>query len=70
MTECEIRETYESSEAALRHQFNLQESIKTIFKKFGTPYLVTIYGNPSLEVLQNARAGGLDAKVFSFLVGI
>jgi hypothetical protein len=70
MTECEIRETYESSEAALTHQSNLQESIKTIFEKFGAPYSVTIYGNPSSEVLQNARAGGLDAKVFSFLVGI
>jgi quinol monooxygenase YgiN len=70
MTECEIRETYESSEAALTHQSNIQESIKKTFEKFGTPYSVTIYGNPSSEVLQNARVGGLDAKVFPFLVGI
>lgn len=70
MTECEITETYESSEAALKHQTNLQDSIRTIFEKFGTPYSVTIYGNPSSKVLQNAKAGGLNAKVFSFLVGI
>ena len=70
MTECEIREAYESSEAALTHQSNLQEMIRIIFEKFGTPYSVTIYGNPSSEVLQNARTGGPDAKVFSFLVGI
>jgi len=69
-TECEIRETYESSDAALKHQTNLQDSIRTIFEKFGTPYSVTIYGNPSSDVLQNAKAGELHAKVFSFLVGI
>jgi hypothetical protein len=41
-----------------------------IFRKFGTPYEVTIYGNPSTEVLENARAGGLDIKLFSFLTGL
>ena len=69
-TECEIREMYESSEAALAHQTNLEESIKDIFQKFGTPYSVTINGDPSAEVLENTKAGGLDAKIYSFLVGI
>jgi hypothetical protein len=31
---------------------------------------VTIYGDPSTEVLENARAGGLDVKVFSLLAGL
>jgi hypothetical protein len=42
----------------------------TTFGKFGTPYEVTIYGNPSTEVLENARAGGLNVKLFSFLTGL
>jgi hypothetical protein len=42
----------------------------TIFGKFGNPYEVTIYGNPSTEVLENARAAGLDVKLFSFLTGL
>jgi len=42
----------------------------TIFGKFGTPYEVTIYGKPSTEVLENARAEGLYMKLFSFLTGL
>lgn len=68
--ECEIREAYEDSEAVLKHQSNLRDLIMTIFGKFGTPYEVTIYGNPSTEVLENARAGGLDVKLFSYLTGL
>ena len=68
--ECEIREAYENSEAVLKHQSNLRDLILTIFEKFGTPYEVTIYGNPSTKVLENARAGGLDVKLFSFLTGL
>jgi|SRR6266540_7297375 quinol monooxygenase YgiN len=69
-TECEIRETFESPDAALAHQLNLREPAAEIFEKFGTPYLVTIYGEPSREVLEIAKAGGIDIKVFSLLVGL
>lgn len=40
MTECEIRETYASSESALAHQDHLRELQKIIFKKFGLPYSI------------------------------
>ena len=63
-TECEIREADEDSGAVLKHQYNLRDLIMTIFGKFGTPYEVTIYGNPSTEVSENARAGELDVKYF------
>ena len=69
-TECEIRETYASSESALAHQEHLRELQEIIFKKFGTPYSVVIYGNPSPELLENAKAGGMDVKTFSLLQGL
>ncbi|MGI8832121.1 MAG: putative quinol monooxygenase [Nitrososphaeraceae archaeon] len=69
-TECEIREAYESSEAALVHQSNLRESLGRVFEKFSTPYAVTIYGDPSPELLENAKASGLDITVYSFLQGL
>lgn len=69
-TECEIREAYEDSEAVLNHQSNLRDLIITIFGKFGAPYEVTIYGNPSTKVLETARTGGLDVKLFSLLTGL
>ncbi len=36
----------------------------------GIPRGFTIYGNPSTEVLESARAGGLDVKLFSLLTGL
>ena len=47
----------------------LTKNKATIFEKFGTPYSVTIYGNPSAEVIEIARRGGVDVKEFSLLVG-
>ena len=69
-TECEIREAYQDSEAVLKHQSNHRDLIMTIFGKSGTPYQVTICGNPSTEVLENVRAVVLDVKLFSFLTGL
>jgi quinol monooxygenase YgiN len=69
-TECEIRETFENGEAALAHQLNLRESTASIFEKFGTPYSVTIYGDASAEIIEIARAGGIDVKEYSLLVGL
>jgi hypothetical protein len=54
----------------LAHQLNLRKSAAAIFEKFGTPYLVTIYGDPSAEVIEIARAGGIDVKEFSLLLGL
>ena len=69
-TECEIRETYASSESALAHQDLLRELQEIIFKKFGIPYSVVIYGDPSPELLENAKAGGMDVKIFTLLQGL
>ena len=70
MAECEIRETYASSESALAHQDHLRELQGIIFKKFGLPYSLVIYGDPSPELLKNAKAGGMDVKIFTLLQGL
>ena len=57
---------YESSEDVLRHQSNLEELIGEIFRKFGTQYSVSICGDRSPEVLENARAGNFDATYFHY----
>ena len=68
--EAEIIEVYESSEAALSHQENLKDLQEIIFKKFGAPYSLTIYGNPSKELIENVRANEMDVKIFTFLQGL
>ena len=69
-TECEIRETYESSEAFLAHVSNLREPLRILFQKFASDHAVIIYGDPSPEVLENAKGRGIDLKIFSFLHGL
>lgn len=69
-TECEIREMYESSEALLVHVSNLREPLRILFEKFASDHSVVIYGNPSPELLENAKARKIDVKVFSFLEGL
>lgn len=69
-TEVEILEVYANSEAALKHQEYLGELQRIIFKKFGAPYSLTIYGNPSPNLLENVKASKMDVKIFSFLQGL
>jgi antibiotic biosynthesis monooxygenase len=69
-TEAEILEVYASSEAALKHQEHLGELQEIVFKKFGAPYSITIYGDPSPELLENVKAVKNDVKIFSFLQGL
>jgi ABC-type sugar transport system substrate-binding protein len=44
--------------------------LRTGFEKFGSAHSVVIYSDPSSELLENAKASGLDIKIFSFLQGL
>jgi quinol monooxygenase YgiN len=67
---CEIRETYENSEALLAHVTNLRESLHVLFEKYATDHSVTLYGVPSVELLENAKGRGVDITIYSFLQGL
>jgi quinol monooxygenase YgiN len=69
-TECEIREIYKSSEAVLKHQSNIREPLGALFEKFGSPNSLVIYGDPSPELLEYAKASGIDIKIFTYLQGL
>jgi quinol monooxygenase YgiN len=69
-TECEVREVYESSDAALVHQSNLSEPLQILFEKLGSVPSIVIYGDPSAELLENAKESGLNITIFSFLQGL
>ena len=69
-TECEIREIYKSSEAVLKHQSNIREPLRALFEKFGLPSSLVIYGDPSPELLEYAKASGIDIKIFRYLQGL
>lgn len=69
-TECEVHETYESSEALLAHLSNISDSLGVLFGKYATDPSVAIYGEPSAELLENIKTKGLDVKIYSFLEGL
>lgn len=69
-TECEIRETYENSEAFLAHLSNLNDLLQILYEKFALDHSVAIYGDPSQDLLEKIEARGVDTKFFSFLKGI
>ena len=69
-TECEIRETYESSEAFLAHLSNLGDLLQILYEKFASGHSVAIYGDPSPELLEKIKARGVDTKFFSLLQGL
>ena len=69
-TDCEIREKYQSSNAVLRHQSNIRGPLLALFKKFGSPTSLVIYGNPSPELLQYAKASGIEIMIFTLLQGL
>ena len=67
--EAEIIEV-QSSEAALKHKEHLEELQEIIFRKFGASYSLTIYGDPSPELIESVKASEMDVKIFSFLQGL
>ena len=69
-TECEIRETYENSDALLAHVENLREPLRILFERFATDHSVVIYGDPSAQLLENAKSRGVSFKIYSFLQGL
>ena len=69
-TECEIRETYENSEAFLAHLSNLADLLQILYEKFASDHSVAIYGDPSPELLETITARGVDTKFFSLLQGL
>jgi len=69
-TECEIREAYENSDALLAHVENLREPLRILFEQFATDHSVVIYGDPSAQLLENAKSRGVKLKTYSFLQGL
>jgi hypothetical protein len=61
---------YESSQAVLVHQSNIREPLGVLFEKFGLPYSLVIYGDPSRELMGYAKASGMKIKIFILLQGL
>jgi quinol monooxygenase YgiN len=70
-TECEIREVYESSEGLVEHRMHIGEALDKLFGEFADDHAVSVYGEPSAQLLQLAgRMPEGTVKWYSFLEGL
>ena len=70
-TECEVHEVYESSEGLIEHVMHIREARDQLFRDFADDHAVTIYGQPSPQLLEMVNAHkGVKIKWYSFLRGL
>jgi quinol monooxygenase YgiN len=70
-TECEVREVYESSQGLIEHRMHVGEALNQLFDEFADGHTVTIYGNPSPQLVEMASAQkGVNIRWYSFLKGL
>src|SRR6266487_4435032 len=54
-TECEIREAYVNAEGLVEHRMHIGEALDKLFSEFAGNHAVTVYGEPSPQLLEMAR---------------
>jgi quinol monooxygenase YgiN len=70
-TECEIREVYESPEGLVEHRTHIGEALDKLFSEFADDHAVTVYGEPSPELVEMAeRMPQGTVKWYSYLQGL
>lgn len=70
-SECEVLEAYESSEGLMDHVMHIREARDQLFRDFADDHAVSIYGQPSPELVELVKAHkGVKVRWFSFLRGL
>jgi hypothetical protein len=63
--------SYESSDALVEHRMHIGEALNRLFSEFADNHTVTVYGEPSLQLLEMAgRMPQGSVKWYSFLQGL
>jgi quinol monooxygenase YgiN len=69
-TACEVRETYENSDGLIEHRLHIGEALHKLFRECADDHAVTIYGDPSPQLVAIARGlKDVDIKWHSFFGG-
>jgi quinol monooxygenase YgiN len=70
-TECEIREAYQGSEGLVEHRMHIGEALDKLFSEFAENHTVTVYGEPSPQLVEMARRMPQGSvKWYSFFQGL
>ncbi len=69
-TECEVREAYTSPDGLIEHNMHILEARARLFKDYADNHFMTVYGEPSQQLLDLLQLHAAGFKSFSFLRGL
>jgi hypothetical protein len=69
-TECEVREAYTGPEGLVEHNGNIFEARAKLFRDYADNHFMTVYGEPSQELLDLFVTHKVAFKWFSFVQGL
>lgn len=71
-TECEVRELYASPQGLIEHRAHVGAAIDKLFAQYADNHFMTIYGEPTRELIDLVKAHHMEPHVkwFSFVKGL
>jgi hypothetical protein len=69
-TECEVREAYTGPEGLIEHNAHIFEARAKLFRDYADNHFMTVYGEPSQQMLDLFSTHKVGFKWFSFVEGL
>ncbi len=69
-TECEVREAYTSPDGLVEHNMHVMEARARLFKEYADNHFMTVYGEPSQQLLDLLKRHAAGFKWFRFVQGL
>ena len=69
-TECEVREAYTGPEGLIEHNAHIIEARTKLFRDYADGHFMTVYGEPSPQLLTLFKAHAVGFKWVTFLQGL
>lgn len=69
-TECEVREAYTGPEGLIEHNTNILEARNKLFRDYADDHFMTVYGDPSQQLLDLFHTHKVGFKWFTFVEGL
>jgi len=69
-SKCEVREAYTGPEGLIEHNIHILEARTKLFKDYADNHFMTVYGEPSQQLLDLLKAHAAGFTWFTFFQGL
>jgi quinol monooxygenase YgiN len=69
-TKCGVREAYTSEAGLIEHNAHIMEARAKLFRDFADDHVMTVYSEPSPQLIELMKVHAGGARWFSFLQGL